>query len=240
MLEEIEDAIREVRERKNILLQLREIVDDGDDDYSVPDMIPMLSVPVYEPGGLSVSSRVTRSRFQPFGEDECTFKPAISAKSRRMASKRAREPLHIKSGTPKSVTVTTPAVPQVSAVTEAIANRIKKTYGSLDEYHRQRRENTLLYKDFHNKRETEELRECTFQPTISQPPGIENSQNLTVEISGLEGFLNRLQKAREMKLAEEDDAHKPGSGYLYDGRPTKIQPFSFLDRQAAARAQIRD
>lgn len=240
MLDEIAEAIREVRERRNMLLRLRDMMEDDEDDYSVPDMIPMLNLPVHEPGSLSVSSRVSKSRFQPFGEEECTFTPSISAKSRRIASKRPRDPLHRKSDTPKHVTATTSAAPHVSAVTEAIANRIKKTYGSLDEYHRQRRENALLYKDFHNRRETEELRECTFQPSISRAPVAEDSQHQNVAISGLEGFLKRLQKAREMKLAEEDEAHKPGSGYLYDGQPTKVQPFSFLNRQAAARARIRD
>ena len=219
MLSEIEEAIRQVRLRRNELIRIRDLLD----EEQVPEMMPVVDCE-------SICSRTTKGR-SVHAEEPCTFTPSISSKSRKLATKRPRDPVYMKTEVKKEQ-VSEPVVKSVSAVTEAIANRIRKTYGSLDEYHRQRRENALLYKDVVNRKETEELKECTFHPHVTD---VRKGPDGDVKVTGLESFLKRLQKARELRTKEEAESAKPGSGRIYTGEPTKVEPFSFLNRRARIR-----
>jgi hypothetical protein len=234
MLEEIEKAIEEVRARKRLLLRLRSFVDSPIEEEEVmepPNLVPM--IPYFEDqGSFSSSSRMTRSRQPTFFNEECTFKPAISERSRKLAAQVPRDPNYRKSKSQERNFSEKVDKPAISAVTKAIAERIKKTYGSLEEYHKQRRENALSYKEFPTKNDEEE---CTFQPVVTRVVVKGNAK----PVEGLDAFVKRLQAAREKRVRTQEEL-KPGSGCVYTGEPTKVQPFSFLGRDSDNRARLRE
>ena len=244
MLSEIEKAIEEVRERRRILLRLREVYDVTEQP---PEMVPILpsldfhddSYRFHHIDGLSSSSRSMRSR--PSQLDEFTFAPKINERSRRIASRLPRDSSYRKSSVDQVEGARVDSkgpVLEVSAVTTAIANRIKNTYGSLEEYYKQRRENASTYKDLTSRKEAEELKECTFHPIVVHEPAPRPSAN-AIEIGGFESFLKRLEKAREKRVQVEDRTG-PGSGHVYTGEPTKVKPFSFLKKSTSTRTRIRE
>ena len=231
-LVEIEEAIAEVRQRRqalihlyHLLYQLTEESVIGESEY--PEY-PVLPLPLDD---LSTCSRRTRTE-SPF-----PFTPTISDRSRKLAAKRQRPPVYQPiPATPKTTKIPEVKTPQMSAITEAIVTRIKQSYGSLDAYHRQRREVALSYKDFPNKQEAE-LRECTFQPHIEPtkiPVGPPKKK-----ISGLEEYVKRQEKARSRKAVQVEEK-RPGSGAVYTGKPTKVEPFALGKRPVEERTSIRE
>lgn len=176
--------------------------------------------------------------------EECTFTPSISGRSRKIASQVARDPQYRKSSSSReraaALAKAETKKPAVSAVTLAIADRIKKTYGSLEEYHKQRREKALSYKDYFGgcNNESDDLKECTFQPSVNHAY-VGSKAGEVKSVEGLEAFVKRLQAAREKRVKVQEE-QKPGSGFVYTGEPTKVKPFSFLEREHANRARIRE
>ena len=228
-LTEIEEAIHQVRRRRQLLVHLHSLLDkfcDPEEEEEEPDY-PILPLPLDD---LSTCSRRTRTE-SPF-----PFTPTISERSRKLAARRPRQPVYHKIATPRSSQAQVQSVQatHTSAVTDAIVAKIKQNYGSLDSYHRQRRETALSYKDFPNKQEAE-LRECTFQPHIEKtripihPP--------RAKIGGLDEFVKRQAKARELKAVTVEEK-KPGSGSMYTGKPTKVEPFMLGKR--AQQTSIRE
>jgi hypothetical protein len=240
MLSELEKAIEEVRDRRRLLLQLRELYD----SEQPPEMVPIsLDFGDLDGGCSTTSSRITRSSRNLASslryDNECTFAPAISERSRRIASRLDRDHEYKKSTASTVEPLKKAEKPEVSAVTAAIANRIKKTYGSLEEYYRQRKENAISYKDLTSKKETEELKECTFHPAVKRVESHAKVLEKAPTIEGLDSFVQRLEKARQKRLTVSEHK-KPGSGQMYTGEPTKVEPFSFLNRPQSNRARIRE
>jgi len=238
MLHLIEADLAALKCRKLKLFALHAYLDHHSTDLHYSPEIPELVQ--IQSGEQSGSSRITyRSSSVTTRHDhdhvkkveaECTFHPCISRKSKEIAAKLPRDRERFLKDK-KILTVPAPKDPPLTRnqVTEALVAKIKQMYGSLDNYHKQRRENSFSYKDFGiaNAREKEDLKECTFQPLLSATRNAAAPLNNPVE--GFEAFLNRLEKAREIKTASLAD-RKPGCGLIYSGQPTKVRPFSFLDR----------
>ena len=243
MLNELEKAIEEVRERKRVLLKLREMYDHTSYEQP-PEMVPLSFDFCDVDGGYSTSSsRLTKtSRKQTSSQCDAnyTFRPAISERSRKIAARLDRDNcFYSKSSRSVDEPVKVEGKPNVSALTTAIANRIKSTYGSLDEYYNQRKENAITYKNLTSKREADELKECTFHPDVKRMEPPTKLAEKVSDITGLESFVQRLEKARQKRLMVAEP-NKPGSGQMYTGEPTKIQPFSFLNRASSNRTRIRE
>ena len=182
--------------------------------------------------GYTTSSR--RTLLAPSESSECTFTPSISMKSRQLASKLNRDPsrLYHKTITPRSasaviqMTVPPPSAPVNSnPVTEAIVSRIKQLYGSIDEYHKSRRENSQIHKA-PISRHAQEFNQCTFKPRIAKGP--KRSTSVGKAVAGNDSFVQRQERARELKQVET--VRRPGCGEIYTGVPTKVEPFSFINK----------
>jgi hypothetical protein len=116
----------------------------------------------------------------------------------------------------------------VNPVSRKIAERLKREYGSIEEYHRRRREDTMRHFSSGTRvadgGEQNELRECTFRPTITRQRIEDSGKELIV--GGLASFLQRQERARLDRV----DPVKPGDGVLYSGKVTRAKPFSFLKK----------
>lgn len=252
ILIDIEDALRQIRQRKSLLISLEHSLnvyeqnlenDDSDDscDISPPELEPF-ETPLSLPSECLNTTAMTASR-KTLNDtrDEFSFTPSISRRSRELAAaRRERDPSHSyarKSVNARSAAAviglsqasdkTAPANP----LTQAIANRIKQVYGSLEEYHRRRREESGRHKMVVSRIERD-MNECTFRPHISSvPPSVRSSS--TKPVVGMDTFVQRQEKARELKLVTH--VLKPGCGELYTGKATKVEPFSFANRRATVR-----
>ena len=252
ILIDIEHALRQVRQRKSLLISLEHSLnvyeqnlatDESDDscDISPPELEPF-ETPLSLPSESLNTTAMTAPRLTVNdARDEFSFTPSISRRSRELAAaKRERDPSH--SYARKSVNARSAAavigLSQASyqpasgnPITQAISNRIKQVYGSLEEYHRRRREESGRHRMVVSRIERD-MNECTFRPHISSvPPSVRSSP--TNPVVGMDSFVQRQEKARELKLVPL--VLKPGCGELYTGKATKVEPFSFAKRRAAVR-----
>lgn len=109
-------------------------------------------------------------------------------------------------------------------VTKAIVDKIIAKYGSMEEYYRSRKLKAGQSKvERINTREQEQLKECTFRPSITRFDAQIQKPNTPVD--GIDNFLKRQEKAREILCMQK--VPKPGSGKVYTGQVTKPVPFSF-------------
>lgn len=244
LLESIESDLLAVRQRRRSLQQMMSLLDDSA-PLELPQLISVAEDDHFD-DRTSCCSTSTRRWYRQTSEwmnqedSECTFLPVISKRSRELALKRRsflqsqKTPQSSNPPEPEPKGPTHPQ-PQQNAVTRAIVDKIKSVYGSLENYHRQRRETALSYKDL-TPRADLELKECTFRPKISHFSSNSYNQRETQPVEGFDSFLKRLEKAREIKIhALTATERKPGCGLIYSGLPTRVQPFSFRSHRVASR-----
>lgn len=238
MLDLIEADIIEVRRRKHLLqLLVTSVEQDEEEGILPPDLVDV--DPTYESWyeeddkATVAASYVSRKSFSSSTawmisseERECTFHPKISKRSRELARTISCSSQRRKKNDDEVIPLN--VTNRNNPINKAIVEKIKAVYGSIDNYHKHRRELTMSYKDTFPSREDVELKECTFRPNVGNTTGlIPTTQN---PVEGFDSFLKRLEKAREIKInAITANDRKPGCGVIYSGKPTKVKPFSFLE-----------
>lgn len=232
MLELIEADIIAIRRRRQVLQHL--MVMCVEEDEVPPDLVdvePSCESWYGEDDQATVAaSYVSRKSFSSTAwmisseEKECTFHPKISKRSRELARTSSCSSHQRRKKSDEKVAS---IVAQSNPINEAIVAKIKAIYGSMDSYHKHRRELSMSYKECIPSREDAELEECTFRPKLGNPLPAVMAQN---PVEGFDSFLKRLEKAREIKInAITANDRKPGCGIIYSGKPTKVKPFSFLE-----------
>jgi hypothetical protein len=120
-------------------------------------------------------------------------------------------------------------------ITKAIVDKIIAKYGSMEEYYRVRKQKQgLVHVQKMNSRESNELKECTFRPAITKF----NQSTVGTKIDGLDSFLKRQEKAREIQCLQK--IPKPGSGKVYTGQVTRPVPFSFAKKLPPQSWEVRE
>jgi uncharacterized protein (DUF2147 family) len=105
----------------------------------------------------------------------------------------------------------------------------------MEEYYRVRKQKQgLVHVQKMNSRESNELKECTFRPAITKF----NQSTVGTKIDGLDSFLKRQEKAREIQCLQK--IPKPGSGKVYTGQVTRPVPFSFAKKLPPQSWEVRE
>jgi len=209
---EIKLALQETRHRKQRLLFLRSLVD-----------------------------RVREDEHERIETPEFSFVPAISEKSKMIANRMQRDPLYRKREPVVEAQIPSnkpTGLPPLNPVSRAIAEKISEQFGSVDAYLDSRKKQLLLERVYENIRsEEKEMRECTFRPVVYERPVVKEKRSKSKEkpceqlVAGIDSFVRRQEKARELKAIALLAANKPGSGGAYTGSPTQVVEFKLSSRR---------
>jgi hypothetical protein len=168
---------------------------------------------------------------------EFSFVPEISETSKEIAKRLNRDPLYRKRVPEQPYQeAVSKGLPPLNPVSRAIADKIAEQFGSVDAYLDSRRKDLLMSRMHENLRSEErEMRECTFRPVVYEGPVVRQKRSKSKEkpiehlVAGMDSFVRRQEKARELKALAM--LKKPGSGETYTGAPTQVVEFKFSSRR---------
>jgi len=184
---------------------------------------------------LYIRSLIEQVESEPPAIREFSFAPEISQTSREIAKRLDRDPLYRKR-VPEEPAPEIAGLPPLNPVSRALAEKISEEFGSVDAYLDSRRKDLLLSRMHENIRSEErEMRECTFRPVVYEGPVVRQKRSKSKEkpiehlVAGMDSFVRRQEKARELKALAM--LKKPGSGETYTGVPTQVMEFKLSSRR---------